>query len=69
MKVWWKSKTIWFNAAAGGVGFIAAGWDQYAGTLPHWAAPLLGGLVMAANVGLRFITTDPVCLKQMDPDR
>lgn len=67
-KPWWRSKTIWFNAAAGGVAFIAGAWSAYADALPlpKWAVLVLGGVVAAVNVGLRFVTTDPVTLKRMD---
>ena len=69
-KLWWKSKTIWLNAAAGGVAFAAGAWDAYSGTLalPKGLVLLLGSLVAAANVGLRFVTTDPVVLKELGDD-
>jgi len=67
-KPWWQSKIIWFNAAAGGAAFIAGAWQVYADSLPipKWAVLLLGGFVAAVNVGLRFITTDPVTIGRMD---
>lgn len=67
-KAWWKSKVIWFNTAAGGMAFLAAGWNEMAGKLPlpEWMVWLGGGIVAAANVGLRFITTNEVTVKKME---
>lgn len=67
-KAWYKSRIIWFNAAAGGVAFMAAGWNELAGKLPlpEWLIWFGGGVVTAVNVGLRFITTDPVTLKRIN---
>jgi len=66
-KAWWKSKVIWFNAAAGGVAFLAAGWAELSESLPlpKWLVWLGGGVVAAANIGLRFITTNEVTVKKM----
>ncbi len=66
MKPWWKSKTIWFNAAAGGVGFLANQIQPISHHLPDWAATAYGAIVVAANVGLRFITTDPIIQQKLD---
>jgi hypothetical protein len=66
MKAWWKSKTIWLNTAAGGVAFLATSWDAISAHLPTWAGPTFGAVLAAANVGLRFVTSDPITLKQID---
>lgn len=68
MKAWYRSKIIWFNAAAGGVAFVAGAWQLYADAipLPKWAVLLAGSIVAAANVGLRFITSDPLTVKRID---
>lgn len=67
-KQWWKSKTIWLNVAAGGIAYLAGQWDAVASHLPTWAGPAFGSLVAAANVGLRFVTTDALVLKRLDPE-
>lgn len=65
MKPWWKSRTIWFNTAAGGVAFMAAD-TGVTHHLPDWIASLYGTVVAAANVGLRFITTDPIVAQKLN---
>lgn len=69
MKPWWKSKTIWFNTAAGGVAYLAGQVDGVVHHLPSWAGQAYGAFVMAANVGLRFVTSDPIVLKKITDDQ
>lgn len=54
MKPWYKSRTIWLNAAAAVLGIA----DQVAGTGVGgvWLVPMLG----VANMVLRAMTTQPL---------
>ena len=49
-----------------GVGFLANQITPISHHLPDWAATAYGALIMAANVGLRFITTDPIIQQKLD---
>ena len=65
-KVWYLSKVLWFNALAGAFAFAATFWDRVAAMLPPEHG-LIGGMIVAAvNVGLRFITTDPISMRQIE---
>lgn len=49
MKPFWKSKTIWTNLLMGALTLAEV-------LPPHWAALLTA----AANLGLRFVTTEGI---------
>ena len=66
VKPWWKSRIIWLNAAAGGVAFIAGAWSDIGAHIPKWLTYGAGALVAAANVGLRFVTTDALITKRIN---
>ena len=66
MKPWYKSRVIWFNALAGGAAFVASVWPILQNQIPTWAYISFGAVVAAVNIGLRFITSDPVTSRQMD---
>lgn len=59
MKKWYQSKTIWFNlltglvAVAGVFGFAAFQPDQT-------TMEIIGVIVTAVNIALRFVTKEPV---------
>lgn len=59
-KAWWKSKTLWFNVAIG-VGTVL---EAHIGLLSEQLGPnrYLGVmcLIAAANIVLRYVTTQPV---------
>lgn len=60
-KVWYQSKTIWFNIATS---FVLIG-EAVAQLDPKYKAPILTvtGLVAAlANLWLRAVTTQPITL-------
>lgn len=66
MKPWWKSRTIWVNAAAGIASAGAAvTWPDIFADAPKWVTALLGMVWCGANVALRFATTDEICLRQI----
>ena len=69
MKVWWQSKTIWFNLVMAVLGSLEA-------TL-HLLQPLFGaslygvGAVFVAivNTALRVVTTQPLAVKADGTER
>lgn len=67
-KVWWKSRIIWLNVGAGGVAFLAGAWSEIGSHIPKWLAYGAGTLVAAANVGLRFVTTDALITKRINKE-
>lgn len=58
MKSWYFSRTVWFNVLS--IGVLAV--DHLAGTnvIPKEAATILIPLL---NIGLRFVTTQPITAK------
>jgi hypothetical protein len=65
-KRWWKSRVIWLNALAGAFAFASAYVQRLESILSVPLVLAIGAAVCAINVGLRFITSDPITSKQMD---
>lgn len=65
-KPWWKSKTMWVNAA---MLILAAAESQLhvlQGVLPGGLFPWLAFTLPVANVALRFITSTAITAKAPD---
>ncbi|MFW2541592.1 hypothetical protein ACN2XU_03040 [Primorskyibacter sp. 2E107] len=70
-KVWWRSKTVWFNVLMAVVAFadeltplidqlVASGYEA------EWIAPVRSGIALITIVGnmiLRALTNEPVRLR------
>jgi len=66
MKPWWKSRTVWLNGAAGIASTAAAiTWPDIFSDAPKWLTALIGMAWGGANVALRFVTSDEICLKHI----
>jgi len=61
-KDWYKSKTLWLNAAAGFFAILQIPAVLFT-DLPPYVYPIVLALLGAVNVGLRFITTQPIFVK------
>lgn len=57
-KVWWKSKTLWFNVLAL-VALVAANWG-YTGQLPGSWQVFVPVAIALVNLILRLVTREPV---------
>jgi hypothetical protein len=55
VKVWYKSKTVWFNIVTGALAIVNA----YSQTIPNQYSAIIVGV---GNIILRFLTTAPVSL-------
>lgn len=60
MKVWYTSKTLWFNALVLVIGALAEGLPQLKDLIPADVYPALVGVVAAVNFSLRTMTSQPV---------
>jgi len=59
-KKWWKSKTLWLNAAVAAGAIVEANFALLQGTFgPKYFVPVVG-LVAGANFVLRYLTTQPI---------
>lgn len=58
MKSWIKSKTLWFNVAAGVLGVFLGALE----TAPL-SPEVLAGIVAVGNIGLRFLTNTAITAK------
>lgn len=68
-KPWYKSRTIWFNALAGGFALVVDNISLLRGDLPDWIYLALLFAVNTINILLRSVTTVPVTLGGDDGDR
>ena len=59
-KPWYRSKTIWFNAAVVVFGALAANQEQLRPLLSAQAYSVLGMVVGLVNTMLRLVTTQPI---------
>lgn len=57
-KVWWKSKTLWFNIITVLVGVIGEVTDVF--TLNAQVSKIFAGILAVGNFILRFLTETPV---------
>lgn len=57
-KVWYKSKTLWFNALTGVVGILTALVKD--GGLNPQTVGYIGTAVGLVNIGLRLLTDQPI---------
>jgi hypothetical protein len=57
-KVWWKSKTLWFNIITVLVGVIGQVTDVF--TLDAKTSQIFAGILAVGNFLLRFLTETPV---------
>ena len=67
-KPWYKSKLFWFNVLSGVAAIVVANFNLIQEMVnPKYYLALIG-LVNGINIGLRFITTSPVYVKQLDKE-
>jgi hypothetical protein len=59
-KPWYRSKTIWFNAAVVVFGALAANQEQLRPLLSAQTYSVLGMVVGLVNTMLRLVTTQPI---------
>jgi hypothetical protein len=63
-KPWWKSKTLWFNAACAALGVAEAQLQLLKPLLGDQAYPILLYAVMVGNAVLRIVTTQGIALSE-----
>jgi hypothetical protein len=64
--VWWKSRVLWLNALAGVASTGVILFEPIRTMMPMWAGALCGLALAGANAFLRFVTTDPISMRQVD---
>ena len=65
MKVWYQSKTLWFNLLALAVAMLAAAepvLPALQGVLPTWLFAALAFGLPVVNAALRFVTKTAICV-------
>lgn len=62
-KAWWKSKTIWFNAASAGLIAVEASLHLLQDKVGPYVYLALAGVVAGGNVILRTMTTEGISKK------
>ena len=60
-KVWWKSKTVWFNILSTFLVILSI--PELAQILPEAWLPWLGLFVALGNIYLRFVSNKEITLK------
>lgn len=59
-KKWWKSKTLWLNAAFAGLTVMEANLSMLQSVIGPHAYLVLAGLVAGGNMILRTLTTEGI---------
>lgn len=65
VKCWWKSKTLWFNAAVAALTALEASFSLLQPVLGDKAYPVLLTVLTVGNAALRVITTQPIGKKNV----